>query len=77
MRCAECGTETADATQYCPVCGAPVAEQCSVAAEPAADGLGAAIATRQQAPPADQETLEDARSVSRLCPVCLDGMRWL
>jgi hypothetical protein len=59
MRCAECGTKTAEATQYCPVCAAPVAKQRSMAAEPT-DGPGAAIATHQQAPPADKETPEDA-----------------
>ena len=56
MRCAECGTETAEATRYCPVCGAPVAKQRSVPAEPTADELAAAIATRQQVPLAGQET---------------------
>ena len=60
MRCAECGTETAEATQCCPVCGAPVAKQRSMAAEPMADGPSAAIATRQQALLAGQETPEDA-----------------
>lgn len=32
MRCAECGVETAEATPYCVVCGAPAVEQLSVVA---------------------------------------------
>jgi len=60
MRCTECGTETAEATQFCPVCGAPVAKQRPVPAELAVDQPGAAIATSQQVPLADQETPEDA-----------------
>ena len=68
IRCAECGTETAEATQDCSVCGAPAAEQRSVAAEPTADGPGMAVATRQQAPPADQETVQDAPADQQAAP---------
>jgi DivIVA domain-containing protein len=59
-RCAECGTEAAKATQYCPGCRAPVAKQRSVAAEPAADGPGTAMATRHQTHPAGHVTPQDA-----------------
>jgi DivIVA domain-containing protein len=34
VACRECGAQNAEAAQYCAVCGAPVAGQRSVAAQP-------------------------------------------
>jgi DivIVA domain-containing protein len=56
VRCAECGQETAGASQYCVLCGAPVAQR-SKAAEPSTGGSGGAIAPGQAAPPARWEVL--------------------
>jgi len=57
VRCAECGQKTAKASQYCVLCGAPVAQQRSVAAEPPTGRAGGAIAAGQATPPARWEAL--------------------
>ena len=65
MRCAECGRETAEESQYCALCGAPVSQQRSMAAAPSPGGPGDAIATDQRTPLADQEAAQDALSGGR------------
>lgn len=60
MRCAECGQKTAKSSQYCVLCGAPVAQQRSIAAEPSSDAPGGAIAAGQAAPPTSYEALPEA-----------------
>jgi DivIVA domain-containing protein len=60
VRCAECGQKTAKASQYCVLCGAPVAKQRSMAAEPSTGGPGGAIVAGQVTPPASWEALPDA-----------------
>jgi|GEM_PF-862421 len=60
IRCAECGQQTAEGSQYCALCGAPLAQQRSVAAEPSAGGSGDAIAGHQPALAAGQRAPEDA-----------------
>jgi DivIVA domain-containing protein len=59
VRCGECGQKTAKAAQYCVLCGAPVAQQRSIAAEPSAGGSGGAIAAGQPTPPASWEALPE------------------
>jgi DivIVA domain-containing protein len=59
VRCAECGQKTAKASQYCVLCGAPVAQQRSMAAEPSTGGAGGAIAVGQATPPARWEALPE------------------
>ncbi len=59
MRCAECGQKTAEASPYCVLCGAPVARQRSMAAEPPTGGSGGAIAAGQATPPASWEALPE------------------
>jgi Septum formation len=44
MRCLECGAESDEAAQVCARCGAPIARQVSVGADPAAGGSGDPIA---------------------------------
>jgi WD40 repeat protein len=63
MRCAECGAESAGATEACLRCGAPVVWRLSGATDPAADAAGqgasAAIpASAVQQPPEPAEYLE-------------------
>src|SRR5262245_59803536 len=43
MQCAECGVQSADVTQLCVQCGAPVAGQRSVPAEPATATVRASL----------------------------------
>lgn len=57
VRCAECGQKTAKASQYCVLCGAPVAQRRSMSAEPSTGGSGGAIAADQATPPASREAL--------------------
>ena len=59
MRCAECGQKTAKASQYCVLCGAPVAKQRSMAAEPPTGGPVGAAAASQATPPANWEALPE------------------
>ena len=64
MRCAECGAVTAEATQTCALCGAPISQQRSVAAS-APGGVEDAVAVREPAPPADQQVPQDATAGKR------------
>src|SRR5262245_48414626 len=60
MTCAECGQETAGSSQYCAACGAPVTQQRSAVAEPAAPALGDAVTTGPQDPPTGPQATQDA-----------------
>jgi hypothetical protein len=60
MRCAECGQETPETSQYCALCGAPVSKQRSMPAESTAGVRDTVIAAYQQAPSVSQETPYDA-----------------
>jgi hypothetical protein len=59
VRCAECGQKTAKASQHCLLCGAPVAQQRPMAAEPSTGGSGGAIAASQATPPPNWEALPE------------------
>src|SRR5262245_11361224 len=65
MTCAECGQETAGSSQYCAACGAPVTQQRSAVAEPAAPAVGDAVTTGPQAPPTGTQATQDAPSGRR------------
>ncbi len=68
MRCAECGAETAEATQTCALCGAPISQQRSVAAASAPGGVEDAVAARPPAPPDDHQIPQDAPADKRTGP---------
>jgi DivIVA domain-containing protein len=55
VRCAECGQKIAKASQYCVLCGAPVAQQRPTAAESPTGRPGGAIAPGQATAPARRE----------------------
>ena len=60
VRCAECGQKTAKTSQYCVLCGAPVAQRRPMAAEPSTGGSGGSIAADQATPLASWEELPEA-----------------
>jgi Septum formation len=65
MRCAECGQETADVSQSCALCGAPVSRQRSVRERRTLGYPGDATATRQPVPLPDQQIIQDTWSGKR------------
>jgi len=65
VRCAECGGQAAEGTQYCALCGAPVSRQRPVAAPSARGGFEDAIALRLPGSPADGQVPQDASAGER------------
>jgi hypothetical protein len=68
MRCAECGAETADATQTCALCGAPISQQRSVAAASVPGGVEDAVAQCEPAPADDQQVPQHVPASKRTGP---------